>query len=186
MEGKPLYLEGMISKKGEPFDATVQFNADKRYVEFIFDNHQLQQKNRQQTQTSEKQDNVTSQKHDAEPSRVFRGQELDDKKYEKFKAGETVYVDGLTDSKGKAYQGYITFDKETSKTEFSFTNPNKLNDKARADEDHKTQKAVNSEGKTNEATKNIKEPLQSKQQQPANFEQVEAHKKAVRSRGRKM
>jgi hypothetical protein len=24
----------MISKKGEPFNASVQFNADKRYVEF--------------------------------------------------------------------------------------------------------------------------------------------------------
>jgi len=30
LEGKPLYLEGMTSKKGETFDATVQFNADKR------------------------------------------------------------------------------------------------------------------------------------------------------------
>ena len=36
LEGKPLYLEGMTSIKGELFDATVQFNADKRYVEFIF------------------------------------------------------------------------------------------------------------------------------------------------------
>ncbi|MFX5085501.1 DUF3945 domain-containing protein, partial [Acinetobacter baumannii] len=34
MEGKLLYLEGMISKKGEPFNAPVQFNADKRFVEF--------------------------------------------------------------------------------------------------------------------------------------------------------
>ncbi len=34
--GQPLHIEGMISKKGEPFDATVQFNADKRYVEFLF------------------------------------------------------------------------------------------------------------------------------------------------------
>ena len=36
-EGKPLYLEGLISKNGEPFNASVQFNADKRYVEFLFD-----------------------------------------------------------------------------------------------------------------------------------------------------
>ena len=35
LEGKPLYLEGMTSTKGELFDATVQFNADKRYVEFF-------------------------------------------------------------------------------------------------------------------------------------------------------
>lgn len=36
-EGKPLFVEGMTSKKGEPFNATVQFNADKRYVEFLFE-----------------------------------------------------------------------------------------------------------------------------------------------------
>jgi hypothetical protein len=30
----------MISKKGTEFSATVQFNADKRYVEFCFDKQQ--------------------------------------------------------------------------------------------------------------------------------------------------
>ncbi|WP_288245158.1 DUF3945 domain-containing protein [uncultured Chryseobacterium sp.] len=186
LEGKPLYLEGMTSKKGESFDATVQFNADKRYVEFIFNNQQLQQKNQQQTQTQETPNVHTSQSTEIEPSKVFRGRELDDKQYEKFKAGESVYVDGLTDSKGKAYQGYITFNKETSKTDFSFTNPNKLKEKAQPSEDHKTQKAVNSDGKTNEATKNIKEPLQSMQQQPANKQQEEQQKKPARSKGRKI
>ncbi|TXF74819.1 DUF3945 domain-containing protein [Chryseobacterium sp.] len=180
-EGKPLYLEGMTSKKGEPFDATVQFNADKRYVEFIFNNNQSQQQTHQQDQS-----NQPLQNNNGEVPRVFRGQELDDKQYEKFKAGETVYVDGLTDSKGKAYQGYITFNKETSKTEFSFTNPNKLKEKAQTSEDHKTQKAVNSDGRTNEATRNVKEPLEPKQQQPANKQQEAQQKKPVKSRGRKI
>jgi len=181
LEGKPLYLEGMTSKKGELFDATVQFNADKRYVEFIFNNNQNQQQGQQQNPS-----NQPTQNKDGEAPRVFRGKELDDAKYEKFKAGQTVYVDGLTDGQGKAYQGYITFNKETSKTDFSFTNPNKLKEKAQPSEDHKTQKAVNSDGKTNEATKNLKEPLESKQQQPANKQQEAQQKKPVRSKGRKM
>ncbi|WP_430827724.1 DUF3945 domain-containing protein [Chryseobacterium indologenes] len=185
LEGKPLYLEGMTSKKGELFDATVQFNADKRYVEFIFNNQQLQQK-KQQIPLQQKQSDPAFQNNSGVPSKVFRGQELDDKQYEKFKAGETVYIDGLTDSKGNAYQGYITFNKETSKTDFSFTNPNKLKEKVQPSEDHKTQKVVNSDGKTNEATKNIKEPLQSKQQHPANQQQEEQQKKPSKSRGRKM
>src|SRR5690606_25186219 len=37
MEGKPLQLDGMISAKGTEFSATVQYNADKRYTEFLFD-----------------------------------------------------------------------------------------------------------------------------------------------------
>lgn len=181
LEGKPLYLEGMTSKKGELFDATVQFNADKRYVEFIFNNSQNQQQTQQQNPSSQQ-----NQSKGGEAPKVFRGKELDDAQYEKFKAGQTVYVDGLVDGKGKAYQGYITFNKETSKTDFSFTNPNKLKEKAQPSEDHKTQKAVNSDGKTNEATKNLKEPLESKQQQPANKQQEAQQKKPVRSKGRKM
>ncbi|WP_345774365.1 DUF3945 domain-containing protein [Kaistella sp. PBT33-4] len=175
-EGKPLYLKGMTSKKGELFEATVQFNADKRYVEFIFNNNNLNQN----------QSSQQVQNKDGEAPKIFRGKELDDRQYEKFKAGETVYVDGLVDSKGKAYQGYITFDKETAKTDFSFTNPNKLKEKSQPSEDHTTQKAVNSDGKTNEATKNVKEPLQPKQQQPANKQQEDQQKKPVKSRGRKI
>lgn len=181
LEGKPLYLEGMTSKKGELFDATVQFNADKRYVEFIFNNNQNRHQSQQQNPSSQH-----NQSKDGEAPKVFRGKELDDAQYEKFKAGQTVYVDGLVNGKGKAYQGYITFRKETSKTEFSFTNPNKLKEKAQPSEDHKTQKAVNSDGKTNEATKNIKEPLESKQQQPVNKQQESQQKKPTRSKGRKM
>ncbi|MBD3906436.1 DUF3945 domain-containing protein [Chryseobacterium sp. Ch-15] len=181
LEGKPLYLEGMISKKGEPFDATVQFNADKRYVEFIFNNNQSHQQTQKQNQSDQ-----PIQNKDSEAPKVFRDKELDDKQYEKFKAGETVYVDGLVDGKGKSYQGYITFNKETSKIDFSFTNPNKLKEKSQPSEDHKTQKAVNSDGKTNEATKKIKESLQSKQQQPANKQQEDQQKKQARSKGRRM
>ena len=44
LEGKPLYLEGMISKKGEPFNAEVQFNADKRFIEFLFGERSTVQK----------------------------------------------------------------------------------------------------------------------------------------------
>lgn len=95
MEGKPLYLEGMISTKGTEFSATVQFNADKRYVEFLFDrsnNNQQAQTNQQNTQQSNQQ----SQPQEA--PRTFRGKELDDEQYNKFKAGQTIYVE-LKDKK---------------------------------------------------------------------------------------
>lgn len=184
MEGKPLQLDGMISKKGTEFSATVQFNADKRYVEFLFDrsNTNQQTQNNQQNQTN-------TQKQSQEAPKTFRGKELDDEQYNKFKAGQTVYVDSLIDKKGKKYQGYITFNKETGKTGFSFQNPNKLKDQAKPTEAHKTQTAVNSEGKTNEATKNIKESLQKGQQAPKNKKQQEQQEKPetpAKSKGRKM
>lgn len=177
-EGKPLYLEGMISTKGQPFDATVQFNADKKYVEFLFDNN-----------TYHQQSQSTQQNHSTEIPRTFRGKELTDQQYDQFKAGQTVYVDGLLDKKDQKYQGYITLNKESGKIDFSFQNPNKQKEHAQPAESHKTQVAVNSEGKTNEATKKIKEPLQSRQQAPKNKKQQESQEKPkapAKTRGRKI
>lgn len=170
MEGKPLHLEGMVSKKGTEFAANVQFNADKRYVEFLFD----RSNSNRQTQ-SNGQNNQQNQSQEA--PRTFRSKELDNDQYNKFKDGQTVYVSGLVDKKGKEYNGYITFNKETNKTDFSFQNPNKLKEQAKPIEAHKTQTAVNSEGKTNEATKNINEPLKSGQQRPKNKQQQEQQEK---------
>lgn len=182
MEGKPLYLEGMISRKGTEFAATVQFNADKRYVEFLFDRNNY---NRQTL--SNGQSNQQNQPQEA--PRTFRGKELDDEQYNKFKAGQTVYVDGLVDKKGQKYQGYITLNQETGRTEFSFRNPDKLKEQAKPTEPHKTQTAVNSEGKTNEATKNIKEPLKTAQQTPKDKKQQQQQEKPktpAKARSRKM
>src|SRR5690606_2139659 len=179
MEGKPLYLEGMISTKGTEFNANVQFNADKRYVEFLFD----RSNNNQQSQSTQ-QNNQQSQSN--EVPKTFRGKELNDEQYDKFKAGQTVYVDGLVDKKGQKYQGYITLNKDTNRTEFSFQNPNELKEQAKPTEANKTQTAVNSEGKTNEATKNIKEPLKTGQQTPKDKKQQEQQEKPrtpAKSRG---
>ena len=164
MEGRPLYIEGMISKKGEPFNATVQFNADKRFVEFLFDRS-----------NSNRQSNTQGQQ--AEAPRIIRGKELDNEQYQKFKDGQTIYVSGLVDKQGKEYKGYLTFNKDNGKTGFSFTNPNKMKEKIQPSEAHKTQIAVNSEGKTNEATKNIKEPLKSGQKNPDSKKQQEQQEK---------
>ncbi len=180
VEGKPLFIEGMISTKGTPFDANVQFNADKRYVEFLFD----RSNNKRQTQNSQ-QDNQQSRSQEA--PKTFRGKELEDDQYNKFKDGQTVYIPNLVDKKGQTYNGYITFNKETGKTNFEF--PNQYKERIKPTEAHKTQIAVNSEGKTNEATKNIKEPLQKGQQRPKNEKQQEQQNKPkapAKSKGRKV
>lgn len=178
-EGKPLFIEGMTSKKGESFDATVQFNADKRHIEFLFD---------RSNNVAQKQSNQEGQ---VEAPREFRDRVLDDKQYEKFKEGQTIYIDGLVDKKGQSYQGYITYDKETGKTDFSFNNPDKLREKVLPKEENKTQVAVNSEGKTNEATKHSNEPLKSGQKDPDSKmqheqqQQEQQEEKPVKSQGRK-
>ena len=188
MEGKPLQLDGMISKKGTEFSATVQFNADKRYVEFMFDrsNPNQQAQGNKQTETTQ-QTQAKEQGPSQEAPKTFRGKELDNEQYNKFKDGQTIYVSGLVDKKGKEYNGYITYNKESGKTGFEF--PNQYKERTQPTEAHKTQTAVNSEGKTNEATKNINEPLQKGQQTPKDKKQQEQQEKPetpAKSKGRKM
>lgn len=181
-EGKPLYLEGMLSKKGDSFDATVQFNADKRYVEFLFDHGKQEQKVKNKIQT----ENKGSLK---EIPNTFRGKELNSDQYQQFKEGETVYLTGLIDKKGVEYNGYITLNKENGTTDFSFQHPDIYTDKIKPTESHKTQTAVNSEGKTNETTKNIKEPLKSAQKRPDSKKQLDQQTKpkmSAKSKGQKM
>ena len=175
LEGKPLPLEGMISKKGEPFDATVQFNADKRFVEFLFDrnNGSRQVQGNGYNQTGENLKN-------------FRGKELDEQQQQKLQDGQTVYISGLIDKKGREYNGYITLNKESGRTEFSFDNPSKMKEQAKPAEENKVQTAVNSEGKTNEATKKLQEPLRSGQSDPETQKQQEEQQAETKSKGRKM
>lgn len=177
-DGKPLYLEGMMSKKDKSFDANVQYNADKRFVEFLFDkgNNNRQSQNQQTNQ---------QQGQSQENPKLFRGKEFSDEQYKKLTEGKTIYVSDFKDGKGQPYKGYVTLNDETGKYDFNFRNPDKLKDKIVPAEAHKTQVAVNSGGKTNEDTKNIKEPLKSQQTAPANKQQQEKQEtpKPAKSRG---
>lgn len=109
-EGKPLFVEGMISKKGEPFNATVQFNADKRYVEFLFE---------------DKAPKLANQEKLTEAPTVIRGVTLTEEQHKELSKGNPVYLEGLQSKAGKTYSGYFTFDKDKGKVEMSFNNPQK-------------------------------------------------------------
>lgn len=168
-EGKPLQLEGMISKKGEPFDATVQFNADKRYVEFLFDNKPAQAQSQGKT-------------YDEAP-REFRGKELTDEQYNKFKDGLTVYVSGLVDKNNKEYQGYITYNNESGKVGFSFNNPSKSKEEAQP---AAASQATAADNKAGQAATPAKETEKAGQKEANTTKQQEQQDAPAKSRGRKM
>lgn len=112
-DGKPLFVENMVSKKGKLFSAKVQFNADRQWVEFMFEN--------------KFRSSGFSEEHHSErevPAH-FRGVKLRKWQMDKLRAGETAYIKGLESRKGKTYQGYIRFDKSIGMIVFSFKNPKK-------------------------------------------------------------
>ena len=168
--GKAVFLENMTSKQGKPFSANVQFNADKRGFEFLFDNEKKQ---------SQQQNNAQK-----DVQKTFRGRELTNDQRDSLREGASVYVGGLIDKKGEKYSGYINIDKETGKTNFMFPPEYKkalAEGKVTPDSRHQTQVEVNSNGKTNEATKNVKEPMKQGQTQPT---EKQAEKQEVKKANR--
>ncbi|MGY0408598.1 MAG: DUF4099 domain-containing protein, partial [Polaribacter sp.] len=116
-EGKSLYLEGMTSSKGKDFNATVQFNADKRYVEFIFD---------KPAQNKEKKQKNTPS---GEIPKMIRGKELTKDQRILLKDGKTIYIDGFVSKEGNVYKGYLKLNEGKGSVDFSFKNPSKKEDK---------------------------------------------------------
>ena len=156
-EGKAVLVENMTARSGKEFSAHLQVNAEKRGLEFIFDNQALQ-----------KQQDVRI------PSKLG-GVSLSDKQKADLKAEKTIYLEGLTDKKGEKYNAYIKVNPEKGKLDFFKWNPDKAQEKT-PDSAHKTQEAVNSQGKTNEATKNVKEPLKQSQTRPNEKQEREMEK----------
>ena len=177
VEGKAVKVEGMTAKSGKTFNATLQVNAERKGIEFIFDNNRGFKERRQQTQ----QQGV--------PHKLC-GLELSDKQREALDSGRTLYLKNMVDKQGQPFNAYVRMDKEQNRPRFYKWNPDKKQETGKEKvvavaEEHKTQIAVNNHGKTNEATKNVKEPLKTGQTQPT-AEQKQDENKQKKSRGRKM
>ena len=107
-------------------------------------------------------------------------------------SGRTLYLKNMVDKQGQPFNAYVRMDKEQNRPRFYKWNPDKKQGTGKEKvvavaEEHKTQVAVNNHGKTNEATKNVKEPLETGQTQPtAAQKQKQDENKQKKSRGRKM
>ena len=179
VEGKAVKVEGMTSKNGKSFDATLQVNAEKKGIEFIFGNRTSLQERKVQNQE-------LGQSHEGVPHKLC-GLELSYKQREALDNGRTLYLKNMVDKEGNPFNAYVRMNKEQNRPRFYKWNPDKKQDNGKVEaiaEGNKTQVAVNNYGKTNEATKDLKEPLKSQQTQPTEAQQAKQEQKA--KRGRKM
>ena len=163
----------------ELYPAPVQFSAAKMQLEFLFGD-------RGRLAMDAYKANL-KQTANQEVPKTFRKQELTEKSRLELEAGGTVKVSGLVDKKGKAYQGYITW-KPGEKPAFMFPKDYK----AALEEgcvkpavENEVQVAVNSEGKTVEATRNLKEALQSAQQRPTGEQKQQQERRQEQKEDRK-
>ena len=182
VEGKAVKVEGMTAKSGKTFNATLQVNAERKGIEFIFDNSK---------NLKEQQELRQGQSQQGAPHKLC-GLELSDKQREVLDSGRTLYLKNMVDKQGQSFNAYVRMDKEQNRPRFYKWNPDKKQETGKEKvvavaEEHKTQVAVNNHGKTNEATKNVKEPLKTGQTQPTDGQKQKLDEnKQKKYRGHKM
>ena len=194
-EGKKVLVEEMTSKSTigtenpRKFDAYVQFNAAKGGYDFSYDGLG-RNKYRQENKREQSQSQTDDQQNKVRIPKKLLGVDLDDKQQNSLREGKSVYVQGmLKDEKGEPFNAYVKVNQEKGKLDFFKWNPDRAK-KQGADvkvaEGNKTQVAVNSQGKTNEATKHSKEPLKQGQQQPTENQQQNNRRTVKKNTGHKM
>ena len=114
--GQAIYLENMISKNGKNFNATLQVNADKRGIEFRFDETQKQNHSNTQSKTF------------SIPEKIG-GVELSFKQQNNLKNGDAIYIKGLKDKLGQEYNAYVRVNSTYQKLDFFKWNPDKSKSK---------------------------------------------------------
>jgi primosomal replication protein N len=159
--GEKVKVEGMTSVKGKTFDGEVQFNADKRFFELVFDNSKKQSNKQNATQNETNAMRIPKQ---------LLGADLTKKQMDNLKAGETVYVSGMKDRQGQEFNAYVKINTEKNKLDFFKWNPDKAQKQGAAevtpDNAHKTQVAKNNDGNSTEENKKVNGSLKSGQTHP--------------------
>ena len=198
-------------KNGRKFEAVLQVSAEKRDVEFVPEHLWQGQSQRRGNGQDKKQKSKETpdtpgqqQKEDGNQENGQRrnrswtnedgsirpiGKWKDDKFTEQQKAdyvaGKVVVLANAKDDKGQPCTKYLKFDREKGRPLTYSENPDLAQTVAPSNES-RTQLAVNNEGKTNEATKHLKEPLTQGQTAPKDDAQKQQQEKPKKSKGMKV
>ena len=183
---------------GRKFQALLQVSAEKRDVEFVPGQRRQQQSQRQ----SKQQDNPDAQGQTQEngerqrrnrswtnedgsirPISKWKDDLFNEQQIADYVAGRTVVLANAKDDQGQPCTKYLKFSHEKGRPLTYSQNPDLAQTVAPSNES-RTQLAVNNEGKTNEATKHVKEPLQ--QGQTAPKDETQQKRQTRKSKGVKV
>lgn len=189
-------------KDGRKFVTTLQVNVEQRGVEFVpgtgrspraaqaqeAKNNPIQgqaqdAENAAAIQNGQRRNSWTNADGSIRPISKWSGVEFTEQQKADYVAGKAVKLENVTDKQGFHATMYIRFNPEKGRPYRYDTDPDNAQKVAPSNES-RTQVAVNSEGKTNEATKNLKEPLRKGQTAPKDTAQQQQQKR--NNKGMKM
>lgn len=98
-EGKPIYVDGMTSKNGKPFDATLQYSAERRGLEFIYPESQ------------------------GFNQQSLGGVQLSPSQIKMLSEGHTILVEDMKRTDGALFSSFVTLDKVTGRPQYTRHNP---------------------------------------------------------------
>ena len=187
--GLPVRDKLIERNDGRKFVTTLQVNVEQRGVEFVPGTGKSPRTAQtQEAKNNPKQGQAQGMENSAAPQKEQRrntwtnadgsirpiskwsGVDFTEQQKADYAAGKTIKLENVTDKQGFHATMYIKFNPEKGRPYRYDTNPDNAQKVAPSNES-RTQVAVNSEGKTNEATKNLKEPLQKGQTAPKNDKQ---------------
>ena len=200
--GLPVRDKLIERKDGRKFVTTLQVNVEQRGVEFVPGTGrspravQTQENKEKQAQGTENTANTNKEQRrntwtnadgSIRPISKWSGVNFTEQQKADYVAGKTIKLENVTDKQGFHATMYIKFNPEKGRPYRYDTNPDNAQKVAPSNES-RTQVAVNSEGKTNEATKNLKEPLRKGQTAPKDTAQQQQQEKPQKrnNKGMKM
>ncbi len=98
-EGKAVFIEGMKAKSGNDFDAKIQISADRRGIEFLFENDRLF--NRQ----------------------TLGGVELSERQIADLNSGKAIFVEDMKRTNGEYFSAFVKLDEATGRPAYTRYNP---------------------------------------------------------------
>lgn len=157
---------------GKTFKTVLQISASEQKVEFVPNQCRLDTL-AQKTEQAQGTNSETKQKTldwltadgQIKPIGKWKGVEFTEQQQRDYQEGKTIKLENVPDKAGKPATLYIKFNMEKGRPYTYTSDPDNAKIITPAEES-KTQVAVNNEGKTNEATKELKEPLDKGQTQP--------------------
>lgn len=98
-EGKKVYIEGMTAKSGNEFNAHIQVSAERRGIDFIFENDRIFNRT------------------------ALGGVELTKQQIENLNAGKAIFVEDMKRKDGELFSSYVKLDEATGRPNYTRYNP---------------------------------------------------------------